>query len=156
MARIARLASLATLLIATAALVACGGDNSEKNRYIDELTDAQMRFTSTQERFEADAEKSSTSRENSRALARFATAIADTVTALRGIDAPPQVEAEHRRFVGVFQTWHDDVTRFAAAIRDPTPKAFERARRRIAAATDTFNRSSREAATQIDAKLENT
>ena len=154
MARLARIASLATLLFATAALVACGGDNTEKNRYIDELTGAQMRFQSTQERFEADATKSSTASQNSRALTRFAMAIADTVAALRRIDVPPQVAAEHRRFVGVFQTWHDDVRRFAAAIRNPTPRAFERARRRIAAATTTFNRSSRDAATKIDARLE--
>ncbi|HVF78351.1 MAG TPA: hypothetical protein VNA28_08630 [Solirubrobacteraceae bacterium] len=154
MARLARLASLATLLLAAAALAACGDDNSERNRYIDELTSAQLRFQSTQERFEADATKSSTGRQNSRALTRFATAIAETVAALRRIDAPRQVAAEHRRFVGVFETWHDDVARFAAAIRNPTPRAFARARRRITAATDTFNRSSRDAATRIDAELE--
>lgn len=154
MARLARIASLATLLFAATALAACGGDNTEKNRYIDQLTTAQTRFQTTQERFEADATKSSTASQNRAALTRFATAIADTVDALRRIDVPAQVAAEHRRFIGVFVTWHDDVARFAAAIRKPTPRAFERARRRIATATATFNRNSRDAATQIDAKLE--
>jgi len=154
MARLARIASLATLLLAAAALAACGGDNTEKNRYIDQLTTAQTRFQTTQERFEADATKSSTARQNRVALTRFAAAIDDTVTALRRIAAPAQVAAEHRRFVGVFVAWHDDVARFAAAIRKPTPRAFERARRRIAAATVTFKRDSRHAATQIDVKLE--
>ena len=154
MARLARIASLATLLLAAVALTACGGDNTQKNQYIDQLTGAQLRFASTQKRFEADATKSASARQNSRALTRFATAIADTVTALRRIEAPPKVAAEHRRFVSVFETWHADVARFAAAIRNPTPRAFEAARRRIDAATQTFNRSSRDAATQIETKLE--
>ncbi|MEA2193457.1 MAG: hypothetical protein QOI73_3578 [Solirubrobacteraceae bacterium] len=154
MARLARIAPLATLLLAVVALAACADDNTEKNRYIDQLSSAQTRFRTTQERFEADATKSSSAGQNRRALTRFAAAIADTVAALRRIRAPARVAAEHRRFVGVFVAWHDDVARFAAAIRKPTPRAFERARRRIAAATDTFNRASRDAATQIDAKLE--
>lgn len=153
MARFAWIASLATLLALTATLVACGADKTEENRYIRELTAAQSRFQSNQRRLEADAEHSSTARENRRALDRFADSIADTIATLRRIQVPAKVRAEHERFVGVFVTWHDDVKRFVAAVKSATPRSFARARRRIAAATATFNRSSREAASEIDAKL---
>ncbi len=153
MARIARIASLAALLIAAVALAACGGGNADKQRYLDELTAAQMRFQTDQEQLEADATKSTSSQANRRALNSFATAIKDTIEALRSIDVPPEVAAEHRRFVGVYVTWRNDVRRFIDAIKNATPKSFERARRRIAAATTTFNERSREAATKIDAKL---
>ncbi|HEY1538851.1 MAG TPA: hypothetical protein VGF63_05585 [Solirubrobacteraceae bacterium] len=153
MARLALIASLATLLAVTATLAACGGDKTEDNRYIRQLTAAQTRFQANQRRLEADAKRSSTARENRRALDRFAGSISDTINALRRIDAPAKVRAEHRRFVAVFVTWHDDVSRFVAAVKSSTPSSFARARRRIAAATATFNRSSREAASDIDAKL---
>ncbi|MEJ7796937.1 MAG: hypothetical protein WKF42_00455 [Solirubrobacteraceae bacterium] len=154
MARLARIASVATLLFAAAALAACGDDNTDKNRYVRQLTAAQTRFQTTQERLESDATQSSSASQNRRALSRFAASIADTITALREIDVPPEVVAEHRRFVGVFMAWHDDVTRFVRAIKNPTRSGFQRARRRIAAATTMFNQSSRQAATEIDAKLE--
>lgn len=153
MARTARIASVATLLIAALALSACGDDNTEKNRYLDALTTAQMRFQTDQEQLEADATKSSSARANRRALDRFADAIGDTITALRRIDVPAEVTAEHRRFVGVFVSWRADVKRFVSAIENATPSSFKLARRRIAAATTTFNERSREAATKIDAKL---
>jgi hypothetical protein len=153
MARTAWIASVATLLIATLALLACGDDNTEKNRYLEELTAAQMRFQTDQEQLEADATRSNSVQANRRALNRFADAIEDTITALRRIDVPPEVAAEHRRFVGVFVTWRSDVERFVGALKDATPASFKLARRRIAAATMTFNERSREAATKIDAKL---
>ena len=153
MARLARIASLATLVLAAAALVACGDDNTDRNRYVRELTAAQSKFQSNQERLEADATSSSSARQNRRALTRFEDAIAATIAALRRIDVPPEVAAEHKRFVGVFVAWHDDVARFVAAVENATPRSFERARKRIAAATVTFNESSREAATDIDDAL---
>ncbi|MGI8729058.1 MAG: hypothetical protein ACR2LK_03565 [Solirubrobacteraceae bacterium] len=153
MARIARIASLVTLLFAAVALAACGEDNTEKNRYLEALTTAQTRFQTDQKQLETDATKSSTARSSRRALDRFAEAIGDTITALRQIDVPPEVTAEHERFVGVFVTWQKDVERFTSAIKNSTPRSFKRARRRIAAATTEFNERSREAATKIDAKL---
>lgn len=153
MARLARIASVATLLIAATALAACGDDNTDKKRYLNALTTAQTRFQADQERLESDATKSSTPRASRRALDRFAGSIGDTITALRRIDVPPEVATEHRRFVGVFVTWRNDVRRFVKAIKNPTPRSFARARRRIAAATTAFNQSSREAATKIDDKL---
>lgn len=153
MARTARIASVATLLIATLALSACGNDNTEKNRYLEELATAQMRFQTDQEQLGADATKSNSAQSNRQALNRFADAIGSTITALRRIDVPPEVVAEHRRFVGVFVTWRSGVERFVSALRNATPASFKIARRRIAAATTTFNERSREAATKIDAKL---
>ena len=154
MAWLARIATLALLLVAAGAFAACGGaDNTEENRYIRELTAAQTRFQSTQKQLESDAAKSSTPRQNRRALDRFAGAISDTIASLRRIDAPRRVVPEHRRFIGAFVTLHDDVARFLAAVRNPTPGGFERARRRIAGATATFNTRSQAAAVQIDRKL---
>lgn len=154
MAWLARIATLALLLVAAGAFAACGsGDNTEENRYIRELTAAQTRFQTTQERLESDARKSSTPRQNRRALDRFAGAISDTIASLRRIDPPARVVPEHRRFIGVFVTLHDDVARFLAAVRNPTPGRFERARRAIAGATATFNHSAHAAAVDIDKKL---
>jgi len=153
MARLARTAFLATLVIAAAALAACGGDNAEKNRYIRDLEAAQLTYKANAERIEASATRTSTPAEDRRTLDRFAAAINDTVVALRRIDVPPEVAAEHRRFVAVFVTWHDDITRFVAAIHRPTAAGVRRAQRRIAAANLTFNAALRKAGTDIDAAL---
>ncbi|MBA3748840.1 MAG: hypothetical protein H0W96_15310 [Solirubrobacterales bacterium] len=154
MARLARTAFLATLLIAAAALAACGGDTDEKNRYIRELTAAQTTYQATAERLEAGATTTSTPTEDRRTLDRFAAAINDTVAALRRIKVPPEVVAEHRRFVAVFVTWHDDVARFVAAVKNhPTRRGIKRAERRIAVANQTFNDRVRAAGIDIDAKL---
>jgi hypothetical protein len=69
------------------------------------------------------------------------------------IDVPTRVSVEHRRFVDVFVTWHDDLTRFMAAIRNPTRRGVKRAERRIAVANEAFNQRLRRAGTDIDAKL---
>ncbi len=153
MARLARTAFLATLLIAAGALSACGGNDKETERYIDELTAAQMTYKTNAERIEAGATSTSTPFQDRRTLDHFAAAIADTVTALRKLDVPPKVAAEHRRFVGVFETWHADIVRFVAAIKNPTRRGIERAQRRIAVANQAFNTSLRQAGTDIDAKL---
>ena len=153
MARLARIALLATLFIAAAALAACGADNTESNRYIRELTAAQMRYQTTATRIEMDATSTSSPRQDRRTLDRFTAAISDAISALRQIDVPPEVAREHRRFVGVFVTWHDDVSRFVAAIRNPTRRGVQRAQRRIAVANQAFNESLRRAGTDIDTKL---
>jgi hypothetical protein len=153
MARLARIAFLATLLIAAAALAACGGDTTDKNRYIRELTAAQTSYQTTAKRIGADATRTSTPDEDRRTLDRFATAIVDTIAALRRIHVPAQVVLEHRRFVDVFVTWHDDLARFVAAIRNPTRRGVRRAERRIAVAHQTFDQGLRQAGTDIDAKL---
>lgn len=153
MARLARIAFLATLLIAAAALAACGGDTTEKNRYIRELIAAQTRYQTTAKRIGADATRTSTPRQDRRTLDRFTTAIVDAIAALRRIDVPSQVVVEHRRFVDVFVTWHDDLAHFVAAIKNPTRRGVRRAERRIAVANQTFNQRLRRAGTDIDAKL---
>lgn len=153
MARLARIALLATLLVAAIAQAGCGGDNAEKNAYIRELTAAQMRYQASAKRIEADATPTSTPSQDRRTLDRFSAAIADTIAALRAIDPPPEAAAEHKAFVDVFVTWHDDVERFTEAIKHPTRRGVARAQRRIAAANATFNKSLREAGTDIDAKL---
>ena len=153
MARLARTAFLATLLIAVAALSACGGNDKETDRYIRELTAAQTTYKTNAERIEADATATSSPREDRRTLDRFAQAVADTVAALRRIDVPPEVAAEHRRFVAVYVTWHADIARFVAAIKNPTRRGVARAQRRIAIANQAFNTSVRKAATDIDAKF---
>ncbi|MDX6679919.1 MAG: hypothetical protein QOE31_3971 [Solirubrobacteraceae bacterium] len=153
MARLARTAFLATLLIAVAALSACGGNDQDTDRYIRELTAAQETYKTTAERIEADATTTSSPRQDRRTLDRFAAAIAATIAALRRIDVPPKVVAEHRRFVAVYVTWHGDIVRFIAAIRKPTRRGVARAQRRIAVANLAFNSSVRMAATDIDAKL---
>jgi len=153
MARLARTAFLATLVIAAAALAACGGDNAQQNRYIRDLEAAQLTYKTNAERIEAGATQTSTPSEDRRTLDRFAGAIDQTVAALRRIDVPPEVVAEHRRFVAVFVTWHDDIARFVAAIERPTRDGVRRAQRRIAAANLTFNANLRKAGTDIDAAL---
>ena len=149
----ARRAFLATLLIAAAALAACGGDNTEANRYVGELTAAQESFQRTAIELGEQPTKTTTPRQDRRTLNRYAAAIADTIAELRAIDVPPEVVAEHRRLVGAFATWHADIERFTAAIEQPTAAGLRRARRRIAAATVTFNESARQAGIDIDAKL---
>ena len=153
MARLARTAFLATLLVAAVALAACGDDNDRANQYIRELTAAQTTYKTNAERIEAGATSTSTPREDRRTLDRFAAAITETVAALRRIDVPPQVAEEHRRFVGVFVTWHADIARFIAAIKNPTRRGVERAQRRIAVANQAFNSSIDKAATDINVKL---
>jgi len=153
MARLARIALLATLLIAAAALAACGDDNTEKNRYVRELTAAQERYQAEATKIDTNATATSTPTQDRRTLDRFADAIADAIAALRRIDAPPKLAAEHRRFIDVYLTWHEDVESFVRAIKTPTRRGLERAQRRIAAASLTFNESVREAGTDIDAKL---
>jgi hypothetical protein len=153
MARLARIAFLATLLVTAVTLVACSGDNTEKNRYIRELTAAQTRYQTTARRIEERATPTSTPRQDRRTLDRFAAAIADTIAALQAIDPPPQVAREHDAFVGVFEAWHADVERFTTAIDNPTRRGVARAQRRIAVANQAFNQSLRRAGTDIDAKL---
>ncbi len=153
MARLARTAFLATLLIAVGALSACGGNDQETERYIRELTAAQETYRTQAERIESGVTTTSTPREDRRTLDRFAAAIADTIAALRRIDVPPAVAAEHRRFVGVFVTWRADIVRFVAAIRNPTRRGIARVQRRIAVANQAFNTSVRQAGTDIEAKL---
>jgi hypothetical protein len=153
MARLARIAFLATLLVAAGALAACGGDTTDDNRYIRELIAAQTRYQTTAKRIGASATETSTPGQDRRTLDRFATAIADTIASLRMIDVPARVSVEHRRFVDVFVTWHDDLTRFMAAIRNPTRRGVKRAERRIAVANEAFNQRLRRAGTDIDAKL---
>jgi len=153
MARLARTASVATLLVAALVLAACGDDNADKNRYIRDLAAAQTTYKANAERIEAGATQTSTPAEDRRTLDRFATAINDTIVALRRLDVPPEAAAEHRRFVGVFMTWRDDIERFVAAIKNPTQAGVARAQRRIAAANLTFNAALRKAGTDIDAAL---
>jgi hypothetical protein len=153
MARPARTAFLATLLIAAVALAACGGANDRKDRYIRELTAAQTTYQATAKRIEAGATQTSSPRQDRRTLDRFAAAIADTIAALRRIDVPPKALAQHRRFVGVFVTWHDDVAHFVAAVKNPTRSGIRHAKRRIAIADLAFTRSLRKAGTEIDAAL---
>ncbi|MDX6718518.1 MAG: hypothetical protein QOJ63_772 [Solirubrobacteraceae bacterium] len=153
MARLARIAFLATLLTTAAALAACGGDTTEDNRYIRELIAAQIRYEMTAKRIGESATQTSTARQDRRTLEHFAAAIVDTIASLRRIDVPANVVAEHRRFVDVFVTWHDDLRRFVEAIRNPTRRGVRRAERRIAVANQAFNQRLRRAGTDIDTKL---
>jgi hypothetical protein len=153
MARLARIAFLATLLIAATALAGCGGDNTEKNAYIRELTAAQTQYQRKAKRIEADATPTSSPGQDRRTLGRFSAAIAETIAALRAIEPPSEVTAEHKAFVDVFVNWHDDVERFTKAIATPTRTGVRRAQRQIAVANQTFNQSLRQAGTDIDAKL---
>jgi uncharacterized lipoprotein YmbA len=153
MARLARIAFLASLLIAAMALAACGGDNTEKNAYIRELTAAQTQYQMKAKAIGAGATPTSTPRQDRLTLDRFSEAIQATITALRAIKPPSEVTTEHQAFVAVFVTWHDDVERFTKAIAKPTRRGVQRAQRRIAAANQTFNQSLRRAGTDIDAKL---
>jgi hypothetical protein len=155
MARLARTAFLATLLVAAAALSACGGNTQQTDRYVRDLTAAQTTYKTKAERIEAGATTTSSPREDRRTLDRFAAAIAATIAALRRIDVPERVVAEHRRFVGVYVTWHDDIARFVAAIKHPTREGVARAQRQVAVAIQRFDDSARAAATDIDAKLAN-
>jgi hypothetical protein len=153
MARLARIAFLATLLVAAVALAACGGATNSKDRYIRELTAAQTTYRATATRIEAGATQTSTPRQDRRTLDRFAAAIADTIAALRGIGVPPEAVVQHRRFVDVFVTWHDDIAHFVAAVRNPTRPGVRRAKRRIAIANLAFHRRLRKAGNDIDIAL---
>jgi hypothetical protein len=153
MARLARIAFLATLLVAALALAACGSDNTSKNAYIRELTAAQTRYQTKAKRIEAGATATSSPRRDRRTLDRFSAAILETIVALRAIHPPDEVRTEHKAFVDVFVAWHDDVERFTKALAKPTRRGVERAQRQIAVANQAFNQSLRRAGTNIDAKL---
>ncbi len=153
MARLAWIAFLATLLLAAGALAACGDDSTEKHRYVRQLTAAQHAYTKTDRMLNAAITPTSTPQQDRRTLDRLTNAIDDAIASLRRIDVPPEVTSEHRRFVGVFETWHGDVERVVVAIDKPTPGGIKRADRRFAAASKRFNENVLEAATAIDTKL---
>jgi hypothetical protein len=153
MARLARIAFLATLLLAAGALAACGDDSTEHSRYVDQLTAAHNAYTKTDRMLNAAITPTSTPRQDRRTLDRLTAAIDVAIARLRRIDVPPEVTSEHRRYVGVFETWHGDVEDVVAAIDAPTPSGIKRADRRFAAASRRFNKSVIDAGAAIDHKL---
>ena len=154
MARIARTAFLATLLIAAVALAACGGDNTRRNRYITRAHRGAGELPAGGDEARRGADEDHDAAPGPPTLTRYADAIADTIAALRAIDVPSEVVAEHRRLVARV---HDLARRHRSAsspaIEQADRSGLRRARRRIAAATVTFNESARQAGIDIDAKL---
>jgi predicted small secreted protein len=141
------------------ALSACGGGGGEgtgtqdKNAYARAVNDAQTEFASTVTTVSQEVGPSSSIRRQQRTLRRFEAAIEGVVEDLRGIDPPSEVEREHDDLVDVMSGFGDDIEQANAAMRDPTPRSLDFAKRRITSATQTVNARVNAAIAAINVKL---
>jgi hypothetical protein len=86
-------------------------------------------------------------------LQRFSKAIDGVVADLRGIDAPSEVTKEHERLTAVMAGFGNAISEANAAMRNPTPRAIELAKRRVATATESVNARVNAAIAAINVKL---
>jgi hypothetical protein len=75
------------------------------------------------------------------------------VNDLRRIDAPSEVSKEHEQLVSVMRRFADDIGQANDAMRSPTPRAIESARRRLKTATQSVNQRVGAAVAAINVKL---
>ncbi len=157
MPRATRRALTVALFLAAAALSACGGggesDTKDKNAYARAVNDAQAEFASTVTTVSQEVGPNSSIRRQQRTLRRFEAAIEGVVEDLRGIDPPSAVEREHDGLVAVMSGFGDDIEQANEAMRNPTPRSLDFAKRRIATATQTVNARVNAAIAAINVKL---
>ena len=157
MARVTRrVASIVTPILAVAALGACGGGTStkEKNAYARQVNAAQTKFAttvSTAASKESKGERSISSLQLT--LRRFRAAIEDVVRDLRDIDPPSEVSEEHGQLVSVMSGYGDAIGRTIEEMRNPTPREAQLARQRLDSAQRSVTARVNAAITAINVKL---
>lgn len=156
MARVTRrVAPIVMAILAVTALAACGGGTStkDKNAYAKKVNAAQTKFAQTVSTVDqAGGSKNSVSQQQSK-LRRFKLAIDGVVGDLRRIDSPSEVSKEHERLVAVMAGFGQDIGQANTAMRDPTPRGIELAKRRLSTATQSVNERVNAAIAAINAKL---
>ncbi|MCA1698070.1 MAG: hypothetical protein LC790_03875 [Actinobacteria bacterium] len=156
MARVTRgVASIVTPILAVLALAACGGGTStkEKNAYAQSVNAAQTKFASTVETVTHEGGPKSSIVEQRRTLLRYEAAIVDVVDDLRRIDAPSEVSREHGQLVSVMRRFANDIGQANDAMRSPTSRAIESAKRDLKSATQSVNARVGAAVAAINVKL---
>ena len=150
-----RMVAIVAPIVATLALAACGGgtDAEDKTAYARAVNDAQTKFASTVTTVSQEVGPRSSVTAQRRTLRQFETAIDDVVGDLREIDPPSEVEGEHERLIDVMRDFGDDIEQANEAMSNPTPRALEAAKRRVAAATQSVNARVSAAIAAINTKL---
>ncbi len=152
-----RMAPTVAPILAALALAACGGsDKEEKNAYAREVNAAQQKFASTVTTVSQEVRPGSSVSRQQRTLRRFEAAIDGVVDDLRDIDPPSEVEKEHERLVGVLSGFGADIEKANEAMRNPTPRSIELAKRRVSSATQSVNARVNAAIAAINGKLRET
>jgi len=156
MARVMRgVASIVTPILAVLALAACGGGTStkEKNAYAQSVNAAQRKFASTVTTVAKQTGPKSSVSQQQRTLRRFQAAIVGVVGDLRRIEPPSEVSKEHEQLVSVMRGFGNDIGQANEAMRHPTLRAIELAKRRVATATRSVNARVDAAVAAINVKL---
>ncbi|MGI9100515.1 MAG: hypothetical protein ACR2H2_18840 [Solirubrobacteraceae bacterium] len=156
MARVtAGIASIVTLILAAVALGACGGGTTtkEKNAYAERVNAAQTKFASTVKTVAQEGSPKSSIGEQRSSLLRYEAAIVGVVDDLRRIDAPSDVSKEHEELVSVMRRFANDIGQANDAMRSPTPRSIESAKRRLRSATQSVNARVGAAVAAINVKL---
>jgi hypothetical protein len=134
MARVMRrVASIVTLVLAVAALGACGGGTStqEKSAYARQVNAAQSKFALTVSTAASESKGTQGLNRLRLTLQRFRAAIDDVVRDLRRIDAPSEVSKEHAQLISIMSGYGDEVRRAGDAMSNPTPQEAQLARQRL-------------------------
>lgn len=156
MARVTwRVALIATAILAVAVLAACGGGSSskDKNAYAKKVNAAQTNFAQTVSTVAQAGDSKNSVSQQQKTLRRFETAIDGVVRELRGIDAPSEVTKEHERLTAVMTGFGKAISEANDAMRNPTPRTIELAKKRVATATESVNARVNAAIAAINAKL---
>ena len=153
-----RIIALTALLLGAIALNACGGDDDRdaKNAYVREVNAAQTGFGNTVSAVSQQITPKSSVNQDRRTLQRFEDAIEDVVKQLRGIEVPEDVEAEHKQLIAAMTDFGSEIRKATAALRNPTTRTIDEARRTIASASQTVNGQIDAAIAAINSKLRET
>lgn len=156
MARVTRgVASIVTPILAVLALGACGDGTGtkQKNAYAGQVNAAQTKFASTVRTASQESGPTRSISRQQRTLRRFHTAIEGVVRDLRRIDPPSEVSKEHEQLASVMRGFGNDIGQANEAMRDPTPRTIELAKRRLDSATQSVNERVNAAIAAINVKL---
>ena len=150
MSRLLWIAALMLSLLATLALGACGGggessDVEEKNAYVRELNAAQSDFRSSAEEMSEQRIPAANSAKI-RLVQRLEGAVDEVVKAMRGIDVPGDVRAEHQQLI-------DTMTGFRTAVQQLTQTYRGGDARKLRAAIATFKAAQVKTDTRVNATI---
>jgi hypothetical protein len=115
MSRPLRIASLVLPLVAVLSLTACGG-SEQKNDYVRKLNDTQVDFKRSTESV-AQQKVPDGAAAKIRMVQRFERALDQVVSALRGIEVPSYVRAEHQQLIDVMTGFRADVRKLTETYR---------------------------------------
>jgi hypothetical protein len=124
---------LAALLLACAALAACGGDAEQENAYVDAVGVAQRTYVDRFDQIRTRLTATSTLDQDRQTLADFGEATERFVTTLKRVDRPGRVIDEHEQLVGALQRYERRVE--AASKRLAGGSSAERAKVRTELST---------------------